>query len=316
MRKFSRLTIIVMAMTVIMAILAGCGKTDSTSSAATRTLTYKDQTYTVPAKPERIAVLANSLLYFMDAIDAKSISRVETQDDMPAHLKELPSLGQTANINMEQLIGLKPDLVIGLSNQHSKFEGQLQSNKLPYFLISYDGIKDNVPLIEFLGQLTNHEEKAKEVIAQYNSKIDKVKNAVKNVQPARVAVLRATGKAVTAETTLAVTAAMVQELGMQNVVLQHGDFDKSAKTIPYSLETLASDDPDIIFVSTMGKKDEITKTMEKEMTGNPAWQNLKAVKNGKVFYLPSNWFLLNPGLQTPEAMAELVKMAYGIDVTF
>ena len=71
MRKFSRLTIIVMAMTVIMAILAGCGKTDSTSSAATRTLTYKDQTYTVPAKPERIAVLANSLLYFMDAIDAK-----------------------------------------------------------------------------------------------------------------------------------------------------------------------------------------------------------------------------------------------------
>ena len=143
-----------------------------------------------------------------------------------------------------------------------------------------------------------------------------VKNAVKNVQPARVAVLRATGNAVTAETTLAVTAAMVQELGMQNVVLQHGDFDKSAKTIPYSLETLASDDPDIIFVSTMGKKDEITKTMEKEMTGNPAWQNLKAVKNGKVFYLPSNWFLLNPGLQTPEAMAELVKMAYGIDVTF
>ena len=168
-----------------------------------------------------------------------------------------------------------------LSNQHSKFEGQLQSNKLPYILISYDGIKDNVPLIEFLGQLTNHEEKAKEVIAQYNSKIDKVKNAVKNVQPARVAVLRATGKAVTAETTLAVTAAMVQELGMQNVVLQHGDFDKSAKTIPYSLETLASDDPDIIFVSTMGKKDEITKTMEKEMTGNPAWQNLKAVKTVK-----------------------------------
>ena len=57
MRKFSRLTIIVMAMTVIMAILAGCGKTDSTSSAATRTLTYKDQTYTVPAKPERMRYL-------------------------------------------------------------------------------------------------------------------------------------------------------------------------------------------------------------------------------------------------------------------
>lgn len=316
MKKFSRLTIIVMAMTVIMTLLAGCGKTDSTSSNETRTLTYKDQTYTVPAKPERIAVLSNSLLYFLDAVDGKSVSRVETTDELPANLKELPSLGQTANINMEQLLGLKPDLVIGLSNQHGKYEGQLQSNKLPYILIAYDGIKDNVPLLQFLGQLTNHEDKAKEVIAQYNGKIDKVKAAIKDVPPARVAVLRATGKAVTAETTLAVTAAIIEELGMQNVVLQHGDFDKSAKTIPYSLETLASDDPDIIFIATMGKKDEITKTLEKEMTSNPAWQNLKAVKNGKVFYLPSNWFLLNPGLHTPDAMAELVKMAYGIDVTF
>ena len=43
MKKFSRLTIIVMAMTVIMTLLAGCGKTDSTSSNETRTLTYKDQ---------------------------------------------------------------------------------------------------------------------------------------------------------------------------------------------------------------------------------------------------------------------------------
>ena len=62
----------------------------------------------------------------------------------------------------------------------------------------------------------------------------------------------------------------------------------------------------------MGKKEDITKTMEKEMTGNPAWNNLKAVKNGKVFYLPSDLFLLNPGLRTPEAMNELIKDAYNL----
>ena len=52
------------------------------------------------------------------------------------------------------------------------------------------------------------------------------------------------------------------------------------------------------------------------MTDNPAWQNLKAVKNNKVFYLPSNYFLLNPGLHTPDGMAELVKMAYNKEVIF
>lgn len=316
MKALTRIGLICTALLLTMLVLVGCGKTDSTTTSETRTITYKNQTYTVPANPQRIATLANSLLNFLDAIDGQSISRVDSSDALSDKLKALPSLGQTANINMEELLSLKPDLVIGLSNQHGKYEGQLQSNKLPYILVSYDGIKDNVPLLLFLGELTHQEAKAKEVVDQYNANIDKVKDAVKNVTPARVAVLRATGKAVTAETELSVTAAMVKELGMTNVVLQHGDFDKSAKTIPYSLETLAADDPDIIFISTMGKKDEITKTMAKEMTSNPAWQNLKAVKNGKVFYLPSNLFLLNPGLHTPDAMAELVDMAYGIKVNF
>ena len=88
------------------------------------------------------------------------------------------------------------------------------------------------------------------------------------------------------------------------------------KTVPYSLETLTADNPDIIFVVTMGKEEEITKAMKQAMTDNPAWANLKAVQNNRVIYLPSKLFLLNPGLQTPEAMARLVKEAYGINVTF
>ena len=55
-----------------------------------------------------------------------------------------------------------------------------------------------------------------------------------------------------------------------------------------------------------------------DSAGNPVTQsaNLKAVQNNRVIYLPSKLFLLNPGLQTPEAMARLVKEAYGINVTF
>ena len=57
--------------------------------------------------------------------------------------------------------------------------------------------------------------------------------------------------------------------------------------------------------------------MKQAMTDNPAWANLKeAVQNNRVIYLPSKLFLLNPGLQTPEAMSRLVKEAYGINVTF
>ena len=304
------------ALVMIVLALAGCGKSTSSSSATTKELTFNGQTYTVPKDPQKIAVLSNSVLSMLYAVDGKAISRVNTTDSLPPEIEALPALGQTANINMEQLLGLNPDLVLGLENQHKKYEAQLQSSKIPPVLINYDGIKDNVPLLTFLGELTNHQDKAKTVIATYENNITKVKDAVKGQQPARVAVLRATGKGVTAETDASITASMVKELGMTNVVTSHLDKTTTDKTVPYSLETLAADDPDIIFVVTMGKEEEITKAMKKAMTDNPAWANLKAVQNNRVVYLPSKLFLLNPGLQTPEAMARLVKEAYGIDVTF
>ena len=304
------------ALVMIVLALAGCGKTTSSSSATTKELTYNGQTYTVPKDPQKIAVLSNSVLSMLYAVDGKAISRVSTTDALPPEIEALPVLGQTANINMEQLLGLNPDLVLGLENQHKKYESQLQSSKIPTVLINYDGIKDNVPLIKFLGALTNHEDKATTLANTYESNVNKVKDSVKAQQPARVAVLRATGKGVTAETDAAITASMVKDLGMTNVVSTHLDKTTTDKTVPYSLETLAADDPDIIFVVTMGKEEEITKAMKKAMTDNPAWANLKAVQNNRVVYLPSKLFLLNPGLQTPEAMARLVKEAYGIDVTF
>lgn len=304
------------ALVMIVLALAGCGKSTSSSSATTKELTFNGQTYTVPKDPQKIAVLSNSVLSMLYAVDGKAISRVNTTDSLPPEIEALPALGQTANINMEQLLGLNPDLVLGLENQHKKYEAQLQSSKIPTVLINYDGIKDNVPLLTFLGELTNHQDKAKTIIATYENNIAKVKDAVKVQQPARVAVLRATGKGVTAETDAAITASMVKELGMTNVVTSHLDKTTTDKTVPYSLETLAADDPNIIFVVTMGKEEEITKAMKKAMTDNPAWANLKAVQNNRVVYLPSKLFLLNPGLQTPEAMARLVKEAYGIDVTF
>ena len=304
------------ALVMIVLALAGCGKTTSSSSATTKELTYNGQTYTVPKDPQKIAVLSNSVLSMLYAVDGKAISRVSTTDALPPEIEALPVLGQTANINMEQLLGLNPDLVLGLENQHKKYESQLQSSKIPTVLINYDGIKDNVPLIKFLGALTNHEDKATTLANTYESNVNKVKDAVKAQQPARVAVLRATGKGVTAETDAAITASMVKDLGMTNVVSAHLDKTTTDKTVPYSLETLAADNPDIIFVVTMGKEEEITKAMKKAMTDNPAWANLKAVQNNRVVYLPSKLFLLNPGLQTPEAMARLVKEAYSIDVTF
>ena len=64
---------------------------------------------------KKIAVLSNSVLSMLYAVDGKAISRANTTDKLAPELEALPALGQTANINMEQLLGLKPDVVLGFS---------------------------------------------------------------------------------------------------------------------------------------------------------------------------------------------------------
>ena len=71
---------------------------------------------------------------------------------------------------------------------------------------------------------------------------------------------------------------------------------------PYSMETLAAQNPEIIFVTSMGNIDDIKKNMEASFAENAAWQTIGAVKNNRVYYLPQDLFLLSPALRYPDAV--------------
>ena len=134
-------------------LFGGCGKTTTTSTETTRTVSYQDQSYTIPANPSKVVALSNSISKMIYAVGGKAIARVESNDKLPADIEALPSVGHTATPNMEQLVGLHPDLVLGLPSQHEKFKGQLDSNNIPSILINYDGINDNIPLLTLLGNI-------------------------------------------------------------------------------------------------------------------------------------------------------------------
>lgn len=291
-------------------VLTACGGATAGQSSSEKTLTYKDQTVTLKAQPQRVVTLTTSLLNMAYAVGGNSIAKATTKSPIPDAAKDLPELGQTAHIDMEKLVGLNPDLVIGEKAQNQKLESLLQSNKLPYVLINYDGINDNVPLMKFLGTVYGTEDKANAAIATYEKGVKAAQDEAAKYTPAHIAILRATGKDVTAETPQSITASMAAALKMDNVITNHKELKLSDKTVPYSLEQLSADNPDIIFIVTMGKADEINKKLDQEMRENPAWSSLKAVENHKVYFLPYDLFLLNPGIRTPEAMQKLVDLAY------
>ena len=70
------------------------------------------------------------------------------------------------------------------------------------------------------------------------------------------------------------------------------------------------ENPDVIFVVTMGKAPALKKKFEKEFASQPAWKSMKAAKNNRVHFLPPQLFLYMAGPDYPEAFRYMAKLLY------
>ena len=76
------------------------------------------------------------------------------------------------------------------------------------------------------------------------------------------------------------------------------------------MEALVAQNPDIIFVTSMGEEAEIRASMEAMFGESPAWQSVAAVRENKVYYLPQALFLFSPGIDFPAAVRYMAHLVY------
>ena len=293
-------------------VTAGCGGSDKQAADSSKAyLSLKDaagRQVTLVQKPERIVSLSPSYLSMIDAVGGKIVGRATSKvGSVPESMKSVPEIGLVFNINMESLIGLKPDLVLAGKNQHEKFVPLLESNKInviEFDAKTFDEVKGTVTT---LGAIYGTQDKAK----AENERLDKEVKAVTDKLPKEsknVVIMHATASVVTVEGAHSIAGCVSDLLGFKNVAVAalKGKSDKT----PYSMETLVEQNPDIIFVTSMGKPEEIENRLRTDFKNNPAWSSLKAVQQGRVYVLPENLFLINPGLRYPQAVRYMAKQVY------
>jgi iron complex transport system substrate-binding protein len=104
------------------------------------------------------------------------------------------------------------------------------------------------------------------------------------------------------------TGEMVRMLGGVNII--DGSFFKSNSRVNFSLERIALLDPDIILINTMGDVDACKERLLHELAANSAWAALRAVRRGRVHYLPKSLFLYKPSAHYPRAFRYLATILY------
>lgn len=305
-----------MLMVMMAAVISGCGSSPSAggpvSSSSYAVITDDlGREVVLAKKPERIVVTSASFLEPLEAVDGAKliVGRPDSKTKMPAFAKELPSVGKVYQIDAEKVLACNPDLVIINKGMNEKLVDALESNGVKTLVLDMKSYEDVKREVGILAQVTGAKEKGEQLVADMDAKIQAVRDKIPQ-DKRRVSVIHSTNQGLTVQLEGSIAGSVAKMLGWENVAAGTTPLEKNPDAAPYSLETLVAQNPELIFVTSMGKMDAIKSEMDEEMKGNPAWQSVQAVREGKVYYLPQDLFLLSPGIHYPEAVEVMAKCVY------
>jgi len=260
-------------------------------------------------KPARIVVTSASFLEPLHEVSGEIVGRPDSKNKMPDWAKNLPSVGAVYQIDVERLLSCAPDLVIVNKGMNEKLLPVLEENKIPALVVemkTYDDVKRGLKnFSEITGDVGAGEKIIADMDAEIKAIVDKVPK--KNL---RVAILHSTAQGLSVQLDGSIAGSIAKMFGWENVASGMTPLEKNPDAAPYSMETLAEQNPEIIFVTSMGDIDEIKSNMAKAIETNEAWQAIGAIKNNRLYYLPQDLFLLSPGLRYPDAVKQMAQLIY------
>ncbi|MDY4474619.1 ABC transporter substrate-binding protein [Mitsuokella sp.] len=296
-------------------VAAGCGSQASAPQASSGDKAFAvihdamGREVTLTKKPERIVVTSASFLEPLHEVGGDVVGRPDSKTKMPEYAKDKASVGKVYQIDVEKVLACEPDLVIVNKGMNEKLVDTLESNGIQTIVLdmkSYDDVKNEV---QVLAQITGEPQKGEQLIHDMDAKIQAIKDKIPQ-DAHRVSILHTTNQGLSVQLEGSIAGCTARLLGWDNVAAGMTPLEKNPDAAPYSLETLVEQNPEILFITSMGKLEEAKAGMEQTMTENPAWQTVDAVKNGRVYYLPQDLFLLSPGIHYPEAVETMAKCVY------
>jgi len=215
-----------------------------------------------------------------------------------------------SNINMEILLSERPSLVIGTSDYscQKKAVELCIENGIDAKNYRVECFDDYLAVLKEFTELTGNEEAYTKYGLDVKTRIDSILSSIPETDNLpRVLFLRASSsakatKAKNAENNF--VCRMINELGAVNIA------DKAEVLLDsLSLETIVTEDPDIILLSPMGDE-EAAKAYIEALFTEAGWRDLKAVKNHNYYFLDKELFHFKPNNRWDEAYQQLKDLLY------
>lgn len=223
-------------------------------------------------------------------------------------LTGVEDLGAIKEPNLERLLSAEPDFILASCNTAANLELRETFEKIgiPVAYFDIQTFEDYLRMLDICTELTgileNYGEYGTKVQAQVESAI-----ARQDGSEPSVLCLRVTGSSCKAKGSEEnVLGKMLADLGCRNIA----DRDQ-ALLENLSLEAIIQEDPDYIFAVLQGADPSGAQAvLEETLLSNPAWQNLRAVKEGRFYTLDHRLYNLKPNARWGEAYEALADILY------
>lgn len=228
---------------------------------------------------------------------------------------DVVNIGSHVEPDIEKIIAAKPDFVIASANTDADMDMEkiLADAGITTAYFSVSNFNEYMNMLEICTDITGRKDLLEKNGYAVKAQIDKAREqvSIRNMQgkPApEVVFLRASASSVKAKGSYgSVGGEMLADLGCINIA----DDDDSLLD-DLSMEAIIAADPDFIFVTTQGSDAQaVYANVEETLLGNPAWNQLTAVKEGRYIMLEKELYNLKPNARWGEAYQKLADILYG-----
>ena len=302
----------IFSLILIFVFLSGCAAAQPVLPSNGTFYTFTDATgaqITLPEKPKKTAVLFSSFAQIWTLCGGEiavtvgeSVERQFADSDVL-----LVDAGAGKSINEELLLAAQCDFVIGSADIPAQVQAieLLRRNGVNCALFSIESFEEYLAVLQIFSSVLENETAYEAYGTAVQAEINQIfENLPTKEQQPTILFIRSgasfsSAKAKTADSHFA--AAMLRELGTYNIAEQAAVLTDSLST-----EEILIQNPDYIFISAMGDEDASVAYMQ-SLLQTDAWQQLQAVQQGKVIFLPKDLFQYKPNHRWAEAYRYLAE---------
>ncbi len=211
----------------------------------------------------------------------------------PEARKEKPKVSAFTSAKIDEILDLKPDLVLGFSDLQADIAYELIKKGISVHLFNQRSIDEIFQMILILGAMVGAQDKAQKWIEEHQAKIAKIKQEVASWESRPKVYFEEWYNPII--TGIQWVSELITIAGGEECYPELSHESLAKKRIVADPLDVVKRDPDIIIGSWCGRKFRPDKVAQRE-----GWSEIKAVKSGQVFEIKSA-YILQPG---PAALTE------------